>query len=87
MVPVVEFPPGFPFTDHATAVLEVPLTLTVICCWFPRNIVAVAGETATVTVGVGVGEGEPPDDFPPAVPQPDRKRRPRVVKTNTLETR
>lgn len=45
MVPIVELPPGIPFTLHVTAVLVVPETLAVNTCAPPDGTVALAGET------------------------------------------
>ena len=52
IVPTVEFPPVTPFTDQATAVLDVPVTEAVNCCVCPVCTEADAGETDTETVAL-----------------------------------
>ncbi len=47
-------PPARPFTDHETAVFDVPVTLAVKRCDPLVNTVAAVGETDTAIVG-GVG--------------------------------
>lgn len=85
IVPADTFPPGMPPTDHVTAVFELPLTVAVICCWVPRKIVAVAGETLTVTVEVD--GGAPLDGEPPALPQRDSIKDERTARNSALKTR
>ena len=46
-MPSVAFPPATPFTDHVTAVLLVPVTVAVNCCFTPARICTVAGATFT----------------------------------------
>jgi hypothetical protein len=59
MVPAVELPPDVPSTDHVTAVLFVPVTVSLNCCCADADKVAVVGLIATLTGGgaeeVGAG--------------------------------
>ena len=49
IVPSVALPPATPFTDHVTAVFDVPLTVAVNCvAGSPGRAVAVAGVSATL---------------------------------------
>jgi hypothetical protein len=49
IVPVVEFPPVAPSTDHVTLVLDVPDTVSLNCCVPPVVTVALVGLIATLT--------------------------------------
>jgi hypothetical protein len=54
-----------PFTLQLTAVFEVPVTVAVNCCVFPKSTLELLDETETVTdCGGGVVEdGPPPQDI------------------------
>jgi hypothetical protein len=58
IVPVVEFPPAVPFTDHVTLVLDELLTLAVNCCVPDSWTEALAGETETDTADITVTDAE-----------------------------
>jgi hypothetical protein len=58
-VPVVELPPATPFTDHATAVFDVFVTVALNCIALPSGTDTLVGATETVTGGGG-GGGPPP---------------------------
>ena len=60
IVPIVEFPPATPSTDHFTAVLLVPVTVAVNCCVCVvpsvtdfgaiETVIGVSHETVTVAL-------------------------------------
>ena len=55
IVPLVELPPGTPFTVQVTCVLVVPVTLAVNCCWAEVSNVALGGEMLTAIVPTVAG--------------------------------
>src|SRR5262249_19802581 len=65
IVPTVELPPATLLTLQLTAVLDVPVTIAVNCCGFPRSTLELDDDTDTVTEGGGGGGGV---DVPPPHP-------------------
>jgi hypothetical protein len=58
-VPLMEFPPAFPFTSQLTPVLGVPLTVDVNCCVRDTSTDALPGDTDTEMVATIVALASP----------------------------